>query len=39
MAAGGSEARGGMTYSKTGICEDKAATYTIRQPHCREQDW
>ena len=39
MRAGGGEGRGEMTYSKTGIHEGKAATYTIRQPHCKEQEW
>ena len=28
-----------MTHSETVIREGKAATYTTRQPHCREQDW
>ena len=39
MRAGGGEGSGGMTYSETGIREGKAAKYTIRQPHCREQEW
>ena len=39
MRAGGGEGRAGMTHSEIGICEGKAATYTIRQPYCREQDW